>query len=76
MMTLATYLNTSKVSQAAFAERVGVKQPTVNRWVNGQKPSWEAAALIEKETGGAVPVAVWAGSQSLSPTSAPLSEAS
>jgi DNA-binding transcriptional regulator YdaS (Cro superfamily) len=60
MMTLASYLSASNTSQAEFALAVGVKQPTVHRWLNGARPSWDTAAKIEKATNGAVPIAVWA----------------
>jgi DNA-binding transcriptional regulator YdaS (Cro superfamily) len=60
MMTLASYLNASKISQADFAASVGVQQPTVHRWLHGARPSWDKAALIERVTDGAVPIAAWA----------------
>lgn len=60
MMTLASYLSASNTSQAEFALAVGVKQPTVHRWLKGARPSWDTAAKIEKATNGAVPIAVWA----------------
>jgi len=63
MMTLSTYLDASKMSQADFASAVGVKQPTVHRWLNGARPSWDKASEIERITGGKVPVAIWANSQ-------------
>ena len=73
MMTLHSYLTGAKISQADFAALVGVKQPTVNRWVNGARPSWEAAAKIEQATSGKVPVGVWV-SQNHSPSTAASSE--
>ncbi|MBE9635760.1 helix-turn-helix transcriptional regulator [Salipiger pacificus] len=47
------------MTQQAFADAVGVSQPTVNRWLNGAMPSWGKAAAIERVTGGVVPVASW-----------------
>ena len=60
MMTLSAYLKDSKMSQADFASAVGVKQPTVHRWLNGARPSWGKASEIERITSGKVPVAIWA----------------
>ncbi|MDG4650087.1 helix-turn-helix transcriptional regulator [Roseibacterium sp. SDUM158017] len=60
MAHLASYLKTSNLTQGAFADALGVSQPTVNRWLKGQaKPSWEKAAEIERVTGGMVPVSAW-----------------
>jgi len=76
MMDLASYLESTKTSQAAFADLVGVKQPTVNRWLNTTaRPTWGTALRIEQVTAGAVPVSSWV--QNSTPSSdAPLSEAS
>ncbi|GGL91843.1 hypothetical protein GCM10011534_12450 [Pseudooceanicola nanhaiensis] len=61
MLRLAEYLRSAELTQAAFAERVGVKQPTVHRWLKGEaRPSWRVAERIAVTTGGAVPVAAWA----------------
>lgn len=60
MMTLASYLEESGISQAEFALAVGVKQPTVHRWVHGSRPSWDKAYEIERVTDGKVSIAVWA----------------
>ncbi|HBT01626.1 MAG TPA: hypothetical protein DEB47_17620 [Citreicella sp.] len=60
MGNLATFLQSSGMTQKAFADAVKVSQPTVNRWLNGAKPSWDKAAEIERVTGGAVPVSAWA----------------
>ncbi|MCA0945874.1 helix-turn-helix transcriptional regulator [Salipiger pacificus] len=59
MATLAQFLKQSQMTQRAFADAVGVSQPTVNRWLNGAMPSWARAATIERVTGGKVPVASW-----------------
>lgn len=77
MMKLSSYLEDTKTSQADFAALVGVKQPTVNRWVNGARPSLDAAFRIQSATGGKVSVDVWGDTHSISPSSsAPLREAS
>lgn len=60
MMTLASYLKDSGISQADFALAVGVKQPTVHRWLHGARPSWDKAVRIEQFTEGKVPVSIWA----------------
>jgi hypothetical protein len=40
-----------------------VNQGTVSKLCRTGKPSWQLAARIEDETGGAVPVAVWANAE-------------
>ena len=76
MMTLNSYLAHAEISQVEFAAIVGVKQPTVHRWLNGAQPSWKAAARIEDATGGKVAVGIWAKPHCNSPSStAPLAEA-
>ena len=62
-MTLPQYLDLTKTTQASFADRLGVAQGTISKLCNERnprRPSWGMAARIEKETGGAVPVSVWA----------------
>ena len=56
---LAHHLATTGKTQQAFANEVNVTQPTVNRWLNGARPSWEKAAEIERITKGAVPMSSW-----------------
>ena len=60
MMTLSEYLKANAIRQADFARRIGVTQGTVSRLCSGRLvPDMEAAARIQFETNGAVPVAVW-----------------
>lgn len=59
-MTLEQYLAWKNLTQAQFAALVEVNQGTISKLVSGKKPKWGTAARIEKVTGGAVPVAVWA----------------
>lgn len=52
---LATYLDTTKTSSAAFAAQLGVDQTAVMRWRKAERfPRADAAFLIEEATGGAV----------------------
>lgn len=55
---LLDWLRDTACSQDALAERVGVKQTTVGRWIGGIVPQVDVAARIEAETG--VPVRAWA----------------
>ena len=73
MEKLATYLADQKMTQQAFADLVGVTQPTVNRWLGGSRPSWAVASIIATVTKGAVPVSAWV---EVVKDSASLSEAS
>ena len=59
MKTLASYLKDAKISQVQFAKIIGVKQPTVHRWLNGARPSWDAAFKIQKATKGEVSIGAW-----------------
>jgi transcriptional regulator with XRE-family HTH domain len=60
MEELAAYLDNTRMTQAKFAEAIGVKQPTVNRWLKKQaRPSWDKAVKIQTFTEGAVTVSGW-----------------
>jgi transcriptional regulator with XRE-family HTH domain len=52
MERLRQYLEDGEITQAEFARRLGVKQPTVWEWLNGKsKPSAERLQHIARETG-------------------------
>ena len=52
MKALRDYLELTDTSQQAFAERLGVKQPTVWGWINGKySPSAEMLKRISEVTG-------------------------
>lgn len=54
-MRLIDWMNKNKLSQRDVAQAVGVKQPTVSRWVNGEiAPSFLAIVKIKNLTNGAV----------------------
>jgi len=61
MMTLPEYLAEHKITQSVFAGRVGLTQATISKLCRQDRPpiSLETAVVIERETGGCVPVAVW-----------------
>lgn len=61
-MTLLQYLKAKELTQAELAQRLGTNQGTISKLCGGRRPSWEMAARIERETGGLVPVSVWAKS--------------
>lgn len=59
-MKLETYLSKQGISETAFAATVGVKQPTINRYVRDQRfPDPEMIERIAKATGGRVTVGDW-----------------
>lgn len=64
MMTLSEYLKAERLSQSAFAERLGnVDRSLVSRWCAGEggtRPTFERMLEIERVTDGKVPVASWA----------------
>lgn len=60
MWSLPEYLKTNKITQTAFAERMGVCQSLVSYWVNRKvRPSLELIMKINRETGGKVPPEAW-----------------
>ncbi len=59
-MQLYQYLNDENISQTDFSEKIGVTQPTLSRYVNGDIiPSVIIAYKIEKVTKGAVTCKEW-----------------
>lgn len=57
-MKLDAYLKSEGISLTALAARLGRPVSTVHSWVNGdRRPSWDAAAAIERATGGHVTAA-------------------
>lgn len=58
-MTLAAFLENRHLSQEKFAERLGVSQSSVSKWVAGSPPKRTTMLAIERATDGAVPIAVW-----------------
>jgi len=60
MSTLSTYLKAQSVTQANFAELVGVSQGYIAKLCAGSKqPSLEVAKRVEKATDGDVKVSSW-----------------
>ncbi len=60
MTFLAQHLAEQKISQKAFAVRLGVDPSIVSRLVNnGMRPSLELAVAIERETAGVVTASSW-----------------
>lgn len=52
MESLKTYLERKEISQAQFAQLVGVTQPTVSDWINGRMlPSTDRLVEISRVTG-------------------------
>lgn len=52
MEPLKTYLERNEISQAQFAQLVGVTQPTVSDWINGRMlPSTDRLVEISRVTG-------------------------
>lgn len=59
-MDLKTYLKTNRLTETAFAEKLGVSQVTINRYVLRKRfPSPEMILRIAEATGGKVKVADW-----------------
>lgn len=52
MERLAQYLSDTQTSQAELARLIGVSQPTVSDWVNGEKtPTAENLIALSTKTG-------------------------
>jgi len=59
-MTLEKFLETKPMTQAAFADLVGVKQATINRYIRSERfPSPEMIRKIEEATNFKVKVMDW-----------------
>ena len=59
-MKLEAWFKKSKLSQTAFAEKVGVNPATVTRWLNGERrPSLRLAVKICAATNGKVQPNEW-----------------
>jgi len=57
---LYKYLDTYNILQSEFAKKIGVTQPTLSRYVNGESlPSVVIGARIEKATSGEVACGDW-----------------
>jgi transcriptional regulator with XRE-family HTH domain len=57
---LATWLKDERVLKGVFAERIGVRAPTVSRLLNGERtPSLELAKRIFEQTDGLVSANDW-----------------
>ena len=67
MASISQYLEAASLTQAAFAQQLGVTQGTVSKWKAGEKrPGLDMALKIEAATSGAVPVASWVQHKSTS----------
>ena len=59
-MQLYKYLDTYNILQSEFAKKIGVTQPTLSRYVNGESlPSVVIGARIEKATSSEVACGDW-----------------
>ena len=59
-MQLYKYLIHRNISQSEFADKIGVSQPTLSRYVNGDTlPSVVIGARIEAATSGEVSCGEW-----------------
>lgn len=59
-MTLAQYLDEKSLMETAFAELIGVKQATINRYINKKRfPSPDVIRKVEAATKGKVRVSDW-----------------
>jgi transcriptional regulator with XRE-family HTH domain len=59
-MKLIDYLTARNITATAFAEKVGVPQPTMNRYLNNNRfPKPEMIARIDAATGGKVKFNDW-----------------
>lgn len=59
-MTLAEYLRLNDMTHEAFADKAGLKRPTVTRLVKpGARPSWKHIKAIQMATGGKVAPNDW-----------------
>jgi len=68
MKKLGTYLKKAGLSHKAFGEAIGVKQATINRYVNGDRfPSQEIILKISQATAGEISPADWFSVENITP---------
>ncbi|UEP42724.1 transcriptional regulator [Burkholderia sp. B21-005] len=54
-MDLSTYLSSRKITQAAFAQQLGVSQGLIYQWLTGRRPiAIDKCVVIERITAGEV----------------------
>ena len=71
MSKILQYFEQSGTTQSILADRIGVTRGYMSLLVSGNRsPSGKVAALIEKETEGAVPASSWFDLEGFSPKSA------
>jgi predicted transcriptional regulator len=58
-MKLDAYLSWKKLSQAEFAQSLGITQARVSQLCAGQRPSLALAQMIERATESAVGLGEW-----------------
>jgi plasmid maintenance system antidote protein VapI len=58
-MTLAEYIETMGLTQAAFAQKVPCSEAYISMIIKGKRPGWKMACRIENVTGGLVPLSNW-----------------
>jgi len=72
---LKAHIDSSGLTRAAWAKRLGVSEPYLSQLINRRKtPSLEIAGRIERETGGAVPAMSWLPSEAMSAASSSMAE--
>jgi DNA-binding transcriptional regulator YdaS (Cro superfamily) len=72
-MNLKDWLDRNERTCADFSEEIGVSRAAVSRWVRGNRtPHPRLALLIERHTGGHVPVTIWEETDHLSKGAADL----
>ena len=59
-LALSAYLEPKERTQEALADKAGVSQPTINRYVNGERfPDADTARRIDAASDGEIPFATW-----------------
>lgn len=62
-MTLERWLKRKKISQNQFAEKSGISQSLLSKYIRRtRRPNVDQALAIERATDGAVPVEEWESS--------------
>ena len=59
MQKLRNYMTKNGLTEVAMAEQVGVNQSTINRLLNGAKPTIDVAVKLAQVTNNRVPVTSW-----------------
>lgn len=61
--TLKEFIRAAGITQAELADKAGITQVSISRYVNGRLPDIDAARALDTASDGNVPFALWQSEQ-------------